>query len=70
MSDSTASIDHPKLSRKDVSGQLGIASVTLDSWVKSGSFPAPIKMGESKRSTTRWRQSTVDAWVSEREAQS
>jgi len=55
--------DPPNQSRQATANQLGISPLTLDRWVKKNDFPAPIKLGSSRNSPTRWRQSTIDAWI-------
>lgn len=55
--------DPPNQSRQATANQLGVAVVTLDRWVRNNEFPAPIKLGKSRNSPTRWRQSTIDEWI-------
>lgn len=47
-----------------VSERVKLKRTKIYSMVKNGEFPAPIKLG----SASRWRESTVDRWVVEREA--
>lgn len=56
------------LSQAEVCAKLGIDPSTLWSWYKSGHFPAPIVLGpgDGIRTTIRWREDEVDAWIESR----
>ena len=62
-------LDPPNVTRLETADQLGVTAVTLDRWVRMKKFPPPIKFGDSRNAPTRWRQSTIDQWVAEKEAQ-
>lgn len=42
---------------------LGVSKRTIYRLVSAGEFPAPIRI----RASSRWRRSTVNAWIAERE---
>lgn len=46
-------------------GLIPASPATIWRWVKSGTFPAPIKLGER---VTAWDAQAVDAWIKERAA--
>ena len=46
----------------------GLAQPTIDSWVRAGKFPEPIKLGECRNSPVRWRWRVVQEWISSHEA--
>lgn len=46
-------------------GVIPASPATIWRWVKSGTFPAPIKLSER---VTAWDAQAVDAWIKERAA--
>ena len=46
----------------DVAAQCRVHTSTVRNWVETGEFPAPIKIGRSKR----WLMSDVIQWISDR----
>lgn len=46
-----------------VDGLLPITRQTLWRWVRSGKFPAPLRLGESR---VGWRESDVSRWLATR----
>ncbi len=44
-------------------GLIGVTAATLWRWVKSGHFPAPIKLGAN---TTAFDAEAVQGWIAER----
>ena len=47
----------------------GLAQPTIDSWVRAGKFPEPIKLGECRNSPVRWRWCEIQEWISGHESQ-
>ena len=42
----------------EVTKRLGVSLSTLRNWIRAGEFPAPLRLGRSRR----WRASDVDRW--------
>jgi prophage regulatory protein len=42
---------------------LGVSAATVDRMVRSGAFPAPIRIG---RRAIAWRESDIAAWIENR----
>ena len=47
----------------EVAEKLTISSVTVRRWVKSGTFPKPIRLGKN---TVAWRIADVENWLNDR----
>ena len=58
-SESVPLID-PVLRRPVVREMLGVANSTLHTWIKSGRFPPPLKLGPRARG---WRRSVVENYL-------
>lgn len=59
-----ASVTSPQFYRiTDLKSRLGISSSSIWAWVKKGTFPKPIKLGEN---ITAWKASDVEAWAQAR----
>ena len=50
------------LSIKDVKTLLGLGESTIWQWVREGKFPKPIKLSKT---LSRWKSSSVEAWIHE-----
>lgn len=48
---------------KQVAGRYGVERCTIWRWLRKGEFPAPVKLS---RGCTRWRESDLLKWESER----
>ena len=46
-----------------VQARVNASKTSIYSWVKSGNFPPPVKLGMR---AVAWRRSDVDAWISSR----
>lgn len=46
--------------RQASKGLIGVSDKTIWQWVKTGKFPAPIKLSDS---VTVWRSSDIKAWM-------
>ncbi len=53
------------VSMAEVIERLGLSRSTIFLMVKSGTFPAPIKLGVRR---IAWRVTTIDKWIKDREA--
>lgn len=51
------------VSKKTLAGLLDVSETTVDTWVRQGLLPRPMKIGGS----TRWRLETVERALAERE---
>ena len=51
------------IGRKEVLILIGISNATLWRWIKSGRFPAPLKIGKKK---VAWRSSVLATWIAQR----
>ena len=45
----------------------GLSHATIWRWVKSGDFPAPVKLGSLRTRSIGWRFSDVQRWFDSRE---
>jgi prophage regulatory protein len=53
----------------EVTDWLNVSKSTIYKWVKEGTFPKPIILGEesgSKNNTSRWVETEVVAWLASR----
>lgn len=57
-----ANVD-PILSKREVSGWLGVDKSTIDRWARDGTFPPKVQLGPSR---VGWQQSAVQAWLDDR----
>jgi len=48
----------------------GIPAPTLNSWVRAGKFPKPVKYGTHRNAPIRWRWCDVMAWLAEQDRRS
>jgi predicted DNA-binding transcriptional regulator AlpA len=48
-----------------IPGIVEVAPATLWRWVRKGTFPAPVKLGER---VTAWRVESVREWMAQRDA--
>ncbi|RYG88459.1 MAG: AlpA family phage regulatory protein [Alphaproteobacteria bacterium] len=55
----TADVD-PILSKREVSGWLGVDKSTVDRWTRDGLFPPKVQLGPSR---VGWPRSAVQAWL-------
>lgn len=53
------------IGRKEVLILIGISNATLWRWIKTGRFPAPMKIGKKK---VAWRSSILAHWIAQRTA--
>lgn len=51
------------LRRKQVVARTGLARSTIYDYIKAGTFPAPIRLGEK---AVGWVESEIDAWIAAR----
>ena len=51
------------LRKAEVLSRCGVSYTTVWRWVRSGRFPAPVKIGPR---AVRWRESEIEAWLAER----
>lgn len=51
------------LRMKDVTGLLGVSSVTIWRWRKEGNFPEPHRIGAN---SVGWPRSTIEDWLASR----
>lgn len=59
-----SSTDRPRLIRlPEVLNRVGLSRSTVYNRVSTGSFPAPIKLGEK---SVAWLEADVDAWIHDR----
>lgn len=49
--------------RIDLEKRLGISRSTIYAWLKAGTFPPPIKLGQR---AIGWRASDIEAWLAGR----
>ena len=49
--------------RIDLEKKLGISRSTIYAWLKAGTFPPPIKLGQR---AIGWRASDIEAWLTGR----
>lgn len=52
------------MTREQVLDYVGIKRSTMYHWMKKGTFPMPIKMGER---LARWQKKDLDAWFKNKE---
>lgn len=53
----------------EVSGWLNVSKSTIYKWVKDGTFPSPIILGEevsAKNHASRWVKSEIEEWLDAR----
>lgn len=48
---------------QQLKARLNVSGSSIWSWVKKGTFPAPVKLSEN---TTAWNAADVDAWAQSR----
>ncbi|HJK95818.1 MAG TPA: helix-turn-helix domain-containing protein [Polyangiaceae bacterium LLY-WYZ-14_1] len=66
MHDRTEGSTSPLLSPTQLAAYLGVGRTTVYDWMTAGKVPPPFYLS---RKSPRWRRSTVDAWIAEREAE-
>lgn len=54
------------LRRKQVEARTGLAKSTIYSRIQSGTFPAPIQLGEKSGGCVGWVESDISAWIADR----
>ena len=54
------------LRTSDVLAATGLSRTTLWRRVKSGEFPAPIRLGGTKSRAVGWRRTEIDVWIDQR----
>ena len=50
----------------DVIAATGLSRTTLCRRVKSGDFPAPIRLGGADSRAVGWRRTEIDVWIDQR----
>lgn len=53
----------------EVCDWLNVSKSTIYKWVKDGTFPSPIILGDdvgAKNQASRWVKSEIEAWLNER----
>jgi excisionase family DNA binding protein len=48
----------------EVAKMLNVSVSAIYKWTQAGDFPAPYKLGDKKKSTARWSEAEVIAWLS------
>lgn len=62
-------MSHKILRQPEVLAKMGVKETWLKKMVRAGTFPAPIKMGDSEGCSIGWLESEVDAWIDHRIAE-
>lgn len=51
------------MTKRAVAEAVGVSGETLRRKVRDGLFPAPVRLGPTKRHPVRWKESDVLAWL-------
>lgn len=55
------------LTIKDVCARIKVGRATIYRWIKSGNFPAPVKLnGDVQQSAARWSAQVVSTWINQK----
>ena len=65
-SKNTSEVLPPKPRSRDVRRWLGVSDVTMWRWRKAGTFPAPLRLGNTR--TLFWDRDDLLAWATRRGA--
>lgn len=65
--DNTPQLRDPLIGKPQVAELLGMTQRSLERWIATGAFPAPMRLG--KRGFRRWRLSTVERFLDKLEKQ-